>query len=183
MDNKNIKRQYEIKMIVTAVICIVGYLFTFFRPNIFVVILFPVISSAFALTVWYVFARFFLCNKHKKMRDRTFMQSIRLTLFSPLFIVGLFILLSMPDAPNAQMALTEDALTVIALAFIVIILPLTVILTIVLGAIAFATSIHHMKRTPKDEGALYRKGPLFFTSGVYVLIAISIIIYIASVLI
>ncbi len=182
MVNLSNKRKYEIKMIISAIICIVGYIYTYLRPNIFVVILFPIISCAFAVAVWNIYARFVLCRGNKRLQDKVFIRAIKLTMFSPLFIVGMFILLSMPDAPNTAMAISEDALTVVALAIIVIILPLTVMLTLILGAIAFASSVHHLKQTPIEEGALYRKGPIIFTSTVYVLIALSVIGYIISVL-
>ncbi len=174
---KNTKKRYEIMIIIFSIISILGTVYTYLNPNIFVVILFPIISVCVAILVWCVVARFFLYKDKERLLSKSFAKPVRLAMFPPVSILSLLLLLSMPNPPNSDMVLTEDSLAIIAFAFIIFVLPLAVLLVVVFGAMAFAASINHMQSTPLDESVKYRKGPLFFTIIVNILILIVFIVF------
>ncbi len=177
---KNTKRPYEIIIAVTLIFCILGAIYSYFNPSILAIFIFPAISFCFALFLWAMIVRFLL-HRDKRFLDKSFTKPIKFALFPAAFCLCLILLLAMPRTPNIDPTL-QESLVITALAFIMFVLPMSILLIVIFGSLAFASAISHLRQTKIDESPIYRKGPLIFTISIYSLIFLGFIVFVFSIL-
>ncbi len=173
---KNTSFKYEIFILISLILCVAGTVYSYLNPSILAIFIFPAISYFFGLLLWAITARFILRRDEQRFMNKSFKRPLKFALFPTAGALALLLLLAMPRTPAVDAA-HEESLIITAFAFIIIVLPLVIVAIVVFGALAFSGAINHMRRTPLDESAFYRKGPLVFAITVYGIMFLIVIIF------